>query len=78
MMAQSCYNPAAAVEMWRRMAEAEEEEGESVPQLLSTHPTPQNRQQTMLEWLPQAMDKYNATDCHSTSAFADQFRKSWL
>ena len=75
MMAQSCYNPTAAVEMWRRMAAADKE---NVPQLLSTHPTPQNRQQAMLEWLPQAMDKYNASECHSTSMFADQFRHSWL
>ncbi|KAL9117763.1 MAG: hypothetical protein Q9187_005699, partial [Circinaria calcarea] len=36
MMAQSCYDPEAAVELWRRMEQAEQI---AIPQFLSTHPS---------------------------------------
>ena len=36
MMAQSCYNPQAAVGVWQRMHEAEKHD---IPQWMSTHPS---------------------------------------
>ncbi|KAI9679635.1 MAG: hypothetical protein M1829_001597 [Trizodia sp. TS-e1964] len=47
MMAESCYDPRAAVEIWRRMEEAQRD---SIPQFLSTHPSNENRRQKILEW----------------------------
>lgn len=47
MMAQSCYNPEAAVGIWQRMEESERAEP---PQFLSTHPSHHNRQQKIREW----------------------------
>ena len=38
IMAKSCYDPAAAVDFWHRMEEADKNMGRSVPQWLSTHP----------------------------------------
>lgn len=38
MMAQACYDPQAAVKMWRRMEKADEEY-KSGPEFLSTHPS---------------------------------------
>ncbi|KAI9782346.1 MAG: hypothetical protein M1839_005219 [Geoglossum umbratile] len=47
MMAQSCYDPGAAVEVWQRMEKAERY---APPQWLSTHPTSQNRVTKIQEW----------------------------
>jgi hypothetical protein len=39
MMAESCYDPAAAVSVWQRMEEDEKNRDVTVPQWLSTHPS---------------------------------------
>jgi len=46
-MAQSCYNPDAAVGLWARMERAAQGEP---PQFLSTHPSNHNRQEKIREW----------------------------
>lgn len=38
MMAEACYDPKAAVGLWKRMKKAENQEG-SVPEFMSTHPS---------------------------------------
>ena len=40
--------------------------------LLQNH----NRIQKINEWMPQALDKMQQSDCRGTSAFADMFRKA--
>ena len=74
IMAQSCYDPSSAVGVWQRMQQAEEF---SRPQFLSTHPTSKNRETQIQEWLPQAMDKFNASECGSTSYWGNQFRSQF-
>jgi predicted Zn-dependent protease len=39
MMAKSCYDPAEAVKVWERMEKAQKEQGQEIPQWLSTHPS---------------------------------------
>ncbi|KAF2498004.1 hypothetical protein BU16DRAFT_559721 [Lophium mytilinum] len=73
MMAQSCYNPEAAVRLWQRMAQAQKGEP---PQFLSTHPSNHNRQEKIQEWLPQAREKQDLSDCHATSSYASDFKRA--
>lgn len=74
MMAQSCFNPDAAVEMWRRMAEAEKG---APPQFLSTHPSSHNRMDTIKSWLPEAHQKMRESECGMMSGYASDFRKAF-
>jgi predicted Zn-dependent protease len=50
LMAEAGYDPAAAVELWRRM---EAVAGDGPPGFLSTHPTPAARIEALEEMLPQ-------------------------
>ena len=70
MMAQGCYRPEAAMQFWTRMEKAG---GAGPPQILSTHPSHHNREEKIREWLPQAMEKAEASDCAVTSQLATQF-----
>lgn len=72
MMAEACYNPDAAVELWERMAKAEE--GAS-PQILSTHPASKSRITAIQEWLPQARQKMAESQCGITSGYMDDFTR---
>lgn len=74
MMAESCYNPEAAVEMWRRMAEAEKG---APPQFLSTHPSSYNRMDTIRGWLPEAKAKYEEAQCGVTRSYAEDFQQAF-
>lgn len=67
MMAESCYNPEAAVGLWARMEK--QEEGSVPPQFLSTHPSSHNRQGKIREWLPQAEVKRESSDCSATIGY---------
>lgn len=60
MMAESCYDPEAAVGLWARM---EKEERGAPPQFLSTHPSSHNRLEQIQDWLPQAEAKRDSSDC---------------
>lgn len=66
MMAESCYNPEAAVGLWGRM---EKEEQGAPPQFLSTHPSSHNRQETIRGLLPEAEIKYQNSDCQITAGY---------
>lgn len=74
MMAQACYNPQAAVELWRRM---NKDERGALPQFLSTHPASKNRLKVIQKWVPEAMDKQAQSDCSVTGGYADQFSQAF-
>lgn len=70
MMAESCYRPEAAMELWARM---EEEEQSAPPQFMSTHPSNHNRLEQIREWLPQAEAKRDGSECSSMNGFGKCF-----
>jgi metalloendopeptidase OMA1, mitochondrial len=73
MMAESCYNPEAAIPFWERMKEAQKG---APPQFLSTHPSDYSRIKAITEWLPEAQDKYQASECGLTSGYARKFSEA--
>ncbi|BAX81248.1 M48 family metallopeptidase [Labilibaculum antarcticum] len=54
-MAMAGYNPAEAIEFWKRMAESG---GEKPPEFLSTHPADDTRVKDLQAYLPEAMKYY--------------------
>jgi metalloendopeptidase OMA1, mitochondrial len=74
MMAQSCYDPRAAIDLWTRMAEAEKG---APPQFLSTHPTSYNRRELIRGWMPEAEQKYNEAECALTSRYTQNFKQAF-
>ncbi|KAK7750870.1 metalloendopeptidase [Diatrype stigma] len=68
MMAEACYDPRQALGFWRRMERLHQQE--EPPEWMSTHPS------KITEWLPQALEKMEESDCHGTSDFADMFRRA--
>ena len=56
LAAKAGYDPRAAATLWRKMAKAG---GGRPPEFLSTHPSPQNREQRLSEIAPQMMKYYN-------------------
>nr|POF17116.1 mitochondrial metalloendopeptidase oma1 [Quercus suber] len=71
MMAASCYDPAAAMGLWARMEAAEKN---APPQFLSTHPSNHNRLEKIREWLPQAQERWQQSDCHAMGGNVREFR----
>lgn len=74
MMADACYDPEAAVELWGRM-EAEEK-GQAPPQFMSTHPSSHGRMERIKEWLPEARERAERSGCAGMGGFASAFRKN--
>ncbi|TKA55287.1 hypothetical protein B0A49_10526, partial [Cryomyces minteri] len=74
MMAQSCFDPAAAVALWARMEEAEKG---APPQFLSTHPSSHNRQEKIRQWLPEARERQALSDCGGTAAQVGDFKQAY-
>jgi Zn-dependent protease with chaperone function len=66
MMAESCYDPSAAMGLWSRM---EKEEKGAPPQFLSTHPSSHNRLEKIRTWLPEAEVKRESSDCAVTAHY---------
>ena len=66
MMAESCYNPEAAIGLWSRM---EEEDKNAPPQFLSTHPSNHNRLEKIGNWLPEAEEKRQNSGCQMIGAY---------
>ena len=56
LMAKAGYDPRAALELWKRMAEASK--GQRPPEFLSTHPSEATRIQQIEGWLPEALTYY--------------------
>jgi predicted Zn-dependent protease len=57
LAAKAGYDPRAAVTLWDKMAKVS---GGGPPAFLSTHPSPQNRKQTLQALVPQMMPYYQA------------------
>lgn len=74
MMAEACYDPRAAIGFWQRMETIQKSGGQEVPEMLSTHPSNENRISKISEWMPHALEKRAESDCRGTAAFADRFR----
>jgi metalloendopeptidase OMA1, mitochondrial len=75
MMAESCYDPEAAVGLWSRMEKFEKRQG-APPQFLSTHPSSYNRMGKIRDWLPKAEVKRESSDCGATIRYNDEFRQA--
>lgn len=75
MMAEACYDPQKAPDLWKRMAEIEKKKGGAPPQFLSTHPSSSNRGEQLRKWLPEAMEKYNESECSITARGFDDFKR---
>lgn len=75
MMAESCYDPRRAPDLWKRMRQNEEKQGGAPPQFLSTHPSSSTRGEAMQKWMPEAMDKYEGAQCSITARGFNEFRK---
>lgn len=56
LMAKAGFEPRQAVDLWQNMAAAG---GSGMPQLLSTHPLPENRITTLRKNMPEAMKIFN-------------------
>ena len=55
LAAKAGYDPNAAITLWQKMAR---ESGSGPPQFMSTHPSPENRQQRLAELAPTVMPYY--------------------
>ncbi|POS73863.1 peptidase family M48 [Diaporthe helianthi] len=76
MMAEACYDPREAVTFWQRMDRMHQQSEVEVPEWASTHPSNQHRIERINGWLPKAMEKREASDCHGTQGFAEMFRRA--
>lgn len=76
MMAEACYDPREAVTFWQRMDRMHQQSDIEVPEWASTHPSNQHRIERITGWLPKAMEKRDASDCHGTQGFAEMFRRA--
>ncbi|KAL9097383.1 MAG: hypothetical protein Q9165_000278 [Trypethelium subeluteriae] len=77
LMAQACFEPEAAVELWEAMEREERKRGGVPPQFLSTHPSSLNRIQHVKEWMAEARQKQAESDCSGTLGYAQEFRKAF-
>jgi predicted Zn-dependent protease len=57
LMAKAGYDPHAALDLWKRMAEHAKRSGRP-PEFLSTHPAEATRVQQIQGWMPEAMRYY--------------------
>ncbi|ESR23399.1 M48 family metallopeptidase [Lutibaculum baratangense] len=60
LMAQACFDPREAPELWRRMARAA---GDGPPEFMSTHPAPQSRIENLTGWIDEALQAREAAGC---------------
>ena len=76
MMGEACYDPGEAVKFWERMTQYEKSRGGGAPpQFMSTHPSSYNRIGAIKGWMPQAMQKFNESNCAGTGGYLEQFRE---
>lgn len=58
-MAQAGYAPEAAVQFWKRFSEFNQQQGDSTPWFLRTHPLDETRIKQLEGWLPEAKQRAN-------------------
>ncbi|KAK3065594.1 hypothetical protein LTS18_000071 [Coniosporium uncinatum] len=75
MMAQSCYDPAAAVRLWEDMGAANC--GKEPPAWMSTHPSSEQRRGKIGGWLAEAEGRREESDCRSVLPYAEEFRSKF-
>ena len=63
-MAKAGYDPHAALDLWRRMAEASRGRARP-PEFLSTHPSDVTRIRQIEQWMPEALPYYQASPYRS-------------
>jgi Zn-dependent protease with chaperone function len=66
LAARAGYDPAAAVTLWQKMGKVSE--GKAPPEFLSTHPSPQHREQRLRELGAQVRPLYLAAKAHPDAA----------
>jgi metalloendopeptidase OMA1, mitochondrial len=71
IMAESCYDPNKAIDLWTRMDEANKM---APPEFLSTHPSNYNRRELIKGWLQDAENKYNESGCAVTGRYNENFK----
>ncbi|GLI72386.1 metalloendopeptidase [Penicillium ochrochloron] len=74
MMAKACFNPEAAVRLWRRM---QEQEKAAPPQFMSTHPSSYNREEAIRGWLEKAETIYADSGCSTFGSYMPSFKKAY-
>ena len=55
LAARAGYDPRAAITLWQKMAQAG---GKGPPEFFSTHPSPENREKKLAEYVPEMMPYY--------------------
>ncbi|KAF9163625.1 hypothetical protein DFQ27_001101 [Actinomortierella ambigua] len=73
LMAQACFDPRESPKMWARMHKTEK--GQFRLAFLTTHPASQDRAKRLEEWMPQALDTWNKSDCAATNEYAAEFNR---
>lgn len=76
MMAESCFDPEAAVGLWTRMEEEEKKMGGAPPQFMSTHPSSHNRMEKIRGWLPKAGEKMAEGGCSNIKGYVGDFTQA--
>ena len=55
LAAKAGYDPRAAITLWQKMAQVG---GKGPPEFFSTHPSPENREKKLAEYVPEMMPYY--------------------
>ncbi|OQD79161.1 hypothetical protein PENANT_c059G05293 [Penicillium antarcticum] len=74
MMSKACFNPEAAVNLWARM---QEQEKQTPPQFMSTHPSSYNRMEAIQGWLTKAEGIYEENGCSNLKGYMPGFRSAY-
>jgi predicted Zn-dependent protease len=70
LMAKAGYDPARALDFWRRMMT--KDKGAKVPQFMSTHPNDATRLRELQEYLPEARKYYHPVqEAHSVPPYGE-------
>ncbi|RKP06411.1 peptidase family M48-domain-containing protein [Thamnocephalis sphaerospora] len=62
LMAQACFDPTAAIDVWKRMEKAHGHRG---IEYMSTHPRNDSRVRNFERWMPEAQERRAQSDCNS-------------
>lgn len=76
IMSRACFNPDESIQLWKRMSDFEKRSmrGAANFEFLSTHPASERRIENMREWLGDAHQLYNESDCGVISQHWNQWK----